>query len=311
MRSETSREKHLSVAGPNVEIGDVQEAIHLNRLLRLYPPGVEGGERWEIEADPRHVEILVSQMGLSIESKAVTGVRMTDEEDGKELDAESRACYRSWTLRASYLSQDRCELQFAVKELARRMQQPNTKNMQALKRLVRFLKGSPRCLIVYNRQVEQPIVDVFSDSDWAGCGKTRRSTSSSYVMNVVATSSGEAEFCALTNSASSAVALAADMAKVVKPRVRADATASKAIASRRGVGRVRHLHTQVLWVQEAVPRRELTIVKVPGVENPRCGTKHLAQREMHECVKRASCRITGGRSRLACRVAEGDLSQRP
>ena len=106
---------------------------------------------------------------------------MTDEDDGKELDAESRACYRSWTMRASYLSQDRCELQFAVKELARRMQQPNTKNMQALKRLVRFLKGSPRCLIVYGIQSEQPVVDVFSDSDWAGCTKTRRSTSSSYV----------------------------------------------------------------------------------------------------------------------------------
>ena len=162
----------------------------------------------------------MSQMGLSNESKAVRtpGVRTTDEEDGKELGAEDRACYRSWTMRASYLSQDRCELQFAVKELARRMQQPNTKNMQALERLVRFLKGSPRCLVVYNRQAEQPIVDVFSDSDWAGCAKTRRSTSSSYVMlgghllaasattqNVVVTSSGEAEFYALTKSASRAL----------------------------------------------------------------------------------------------------------
>ena len=112
-------------------------------------------------------------------------------------------------MRASYLSQDRCELQFAVKGLARRMQQPNTKNMQAHKRLVRFLKGSPRCLVVYHRQPEQPIVNVFSDSDWAGCAKTRRSTSSSYVMlgghhlaasattqHVVATSSGEAEYYA-------------------------------------------------------------------------------------------------------------------
>ena len=62
----------------------------------------------------------------------------------------SRACYRSWTMRASYLSQDRCELQFAVKKLARRMQQASGKNMQALKRLVRFLKGSPRCLVVYD-----------------------------------------------------------------------------------------------------------------------------------------------------------------
>ena len=126
----------------------------------------------------------MSQMGLCDESKAVStlGVRTADEEDGKELGAEDQACYRSWTMRASHLGQDWCELQFAVKELARRMQQPNTKNMQALKRLVRFLKGSPRCLVVYNRQAEQPIVDVFSDSDWTGCAKTRRATSSSYVM---------------------------------------------------------------------------------------------------------------------------------
>ena len=157
--------------------------------------------------------------GLRSESKAVStsGKLTTDEEDGKEVDAEDRACYRSWTMRASSLSQDRCELQFAVKELAKRMQQPITKNMQALKRLVRFLKGSPRCLVVYNRQAEQPTVDVFLDSDWAGCAKTRRSTSSSYVMlgghifaasantqNVVATSSGEAEFNALTKNASRA-----------------------------------------------------------------------------------------------------------
>ncbi len=53
-----------SCAGP--------EAIHLNRLLRLCPPGAEGGERWELEADPRHVEVLVSQMGLGDESKAVS-----------------------------------------------------------------------------------------------------------------------------------------------------------------------------------------------------------------------------------------------
>ena len=32
---------------------------------------------------------------------------------------------------AGQLSQDRCELQFSVKELVRRMEQPNTKNMQA------------------------------------------------------------------------------------------------------------------------------------------------------------------------------------
>ena len=58
---------------------------------------------------------------------------------------------------------------------------------------------------------------------------------------------------------------------------------------------MRHLHTQVLWVQDAVARRELTIVKVPGVENPAdMGTKHLAQKEMHECLWRAGCQSPEG-----------------
>ena len=40
---------------------------------------------------------------------------MTDEDDGKECDAESRACYRSRTIRGSYLSQHklRCSSQSA------------------------------------------------------------------------------------------------------------------------------------------------------------------------------------------------------
>ena len=70
---------------------------------------------------------------------------------------------------------------------------------------------------------------------------------------------------------------------------------------------MRHLHTQVLWVQEAVARRELTIVRVPEVEHPAdMGTRHLAQREMHECLTRSGCHITGGRSRMTFRVAHGE-----
>ena len=95
--------KMTAVLGPSPEMGDVQEAIRLNRLLRRYPPGTQGCERWELETDPRHVEILITQMVLGDESDAVStpGVRMTDENEGKELDAESRACYRPWTMRAS------------------------------------------------------------------------------------------------------------------------------------------------------------------------------------------------------------------
>ena len=76
--------KHLLVAttaviGPNVEMGDVQGSIHLYRLLSLYPPGAEGGERWELEADPRHVEILVSQVGLCNGHEAVSAPGVRDD----------------------------------------------------------------------------------------------------------------------------------------------------------------------------------------------------------------------------------------
>ena len=145
---------------------------------------------------------------------------------------------------------------------------------------------------------EAPAVDFVFVRDAGGISLRRHQQLKMWV----ATSSGEAEFYALAKSASralGAVAMAADMAKVVKPRVRVDATASKAIASRRGVGRVRHLHTQILWVQEAVARRKLTIAKVPGCENPSgVRTKHLAQSEMYECMRRAGCHKARGRSRF-------------
>ena len=87
--------KTTAALGPNAEMGGVQEAIHMNRLPRLYLPGAEGGERWELETDLGHVGILVSQMRLRNESEAVStlGVPTTDEDDGKELDVESRACH--------------------------------------------------------------------------------------------------------------------------------------------------------------------------------------------------------------------------
>ena len=118
----------------------------------------------------------------------------------------------------------------------------------------------------------------------------------------------EAEFYALTRSASRALgaaATAADMAKAVKPHVRVTATASKAIASRRGVGRVRHLHTRVCVGAKGGGTPRVDHRESAGVENPAdMGTEHLAQREMNECLKRAGCHITGGRARMAFEVAQ-------
>ena len=88
--------KTTALMGPNVEMGRCTRSNPLEQIVETVSSSAEGGERWELEADPRHVEILASQMGLSNESKAVStlGVRTTGEEDGKELGAEELATDR-------------------------------------------------------------------------------------------------------------------------------------------------------------------------------------------------------------------------
>ena len=80
-----------------------------------------------------------------------------------------------------------------------------------LKRLVRYLLQFPRLSWTFKRdECETDTIDVFSDSEWAGCVRTRRSTSGGVVtiggsaikhwsltQATVAFSSGEAEHLAL------------------------------------------------------------------------------------------------------------------
>ena len=57
---------------------------------------------------------------------------------------------------------------------------------------------------------------------------------------------------------------------------RTDSSVAKAIAQRLGVGRVRHLQTSCLWVQQFVARRQLRIASIPTALNPAdAGTKVL------------------------------------
>ena len=62
-----------------------------------------------------------------------------------------------------------------------------------------------------------------------------------------------------------------------------DANAAIGIASRRGLGKIRHIETQELWLQEHVRSGNIILVKVPGSENPAdLMTKHLANAVMEK-----------------------------
>jgi len=127
--------------------------------------------------------------------------------------------YRSAVARCNYLAADRLEIAFTTKELCRAMANPTMADAKAVARLIRFLKGLPRMVQEIPFEDRPPaMIEVYVDSDWAGCRKSRKSTSGGIVyfggvavrgwssnQSVIALSSGEAEYYAALKGASSAL----------------------------------------------------------------------------------------------------------
>ena len=106
----------------------------LNRIIRRTEAG------YEMEGDQRHAEIIVRDLGLTEESKALSapGRKPTKAElDGEHesLSQEDHSDYRARVARCNFMSSDRLDISYTVKELCRRMSGPDAGDQAALKRL--------------------------------------------------------------------------------------------------------------------------------------------------------------------------------
>ncbi len=157
---------------------DAKEAVILNRIIRWTEEGVE------MEADPRQAGKLIGECGMEgVNSVATPGVRMSfaEAENDKPLADHLHTAFRGAAARANYLAADRLDCQFATKEVCRWMAKPTNSSWQALKRVCRYLVGLPRLVHVYRWQ-EVNTVDVYTDTGWNGCPRTRKSTSGGCVL---------------------------------------------------------------------------------------------------------------------------------
>ena len=80
----------------------------------------------------------------------------------------------------------------------------------------------------------------------------------------VAQSSGEAEYYAMVRAASEALGMQSvmrDLGWEATIRLWVDSSAAKSMASRIGLGKVRHLDLHELWLQDQVARGKVGIVK--------------------------------------------------
>ncbi len=315
--------KESARLGPGPQ--DDKEASMLHRIIRWTEEGLE------YEADPRLHEQVVQDLGLKgCKGVGTPGVKQSYEqiEGDEELKRQQERPYRAIAARMNYLAADRPDVQYAAKEICRWMSCPTEAGLVAMKRLGRYLSQQTRLVFHYEWQTADHL-DCYSDTDWAGCPRTRKSTSGGCLMvgrhlikswsstqGPISLSSGEAEFYGVVKAASAALgyqALLEDLGIPMAVRVWTDSSATIGICSRRGLGKLRHVDTQCLWIQQRVREKDFELRKVRGDLNPAdlC-TKHLpGLRKIESLAELFGCRFRDGRAATAPKLRGGTEEHAP
>ena len=137
--------------------------------------------------------------------------------------------FRSLAGALQYLTFTRSDISYAVQQICLHMHDPRESHFAALKRLLRYVRGTVDLGLVLHRSSSAELV-VYTDADWAGCPDTRRSTSgyavflggnlvswSSKRQPVVSCSSAEVEYRAVANGVTEASRLHQLLAELHSP----------------------------------------------------------------------------------------------
>ena len=314
LESELGKAYEIQTQRLGIGPGRETEVKILNRIVRWTASGLE------MEADPRHSELVVKQLGLEgcrpLSSPGIEGKDEEDLETDEPLSDELATKYRGVVARINYLAADRPDIQYATKEACRDMSRPSSGSYRRLERIGKYLVGKPR--LIWHFELQGPIsyVDAFADANWAGCRQSRKSTSGgtliigshliktwSKTQATIAKSSAESELYGIvraTVESMGLLTLIGDLGGSIKARLHMDSTAAKGIIDREGLSKVRHLDVNVLWLQEQMARDSVPILKVLGTENNAdLTTKHLSHDMIGKHIKRMAMEFRGGRSEKA------------
>lgn len=204
--------------------------------------------------------------------------------DGMLLTPQNATLYRALAARLNYLAQDRPDVAFCAKELCREFSAPTMNSYTRLVRAVKYLLGCPRIVFHFDFQDLPNDMNTFCDTNFAGCAATRRSTSGGVIFlgghvvkhwsttqTTVSLSSGEAELHGVAKGGANSIglqALAQDLGISLGIRLHTDSSAAVGMVRRRGLGKIRHLDTTDLWLQEKIREDNFQVLKVEGAQNP-------------------------------------------
>ncbi len=132
----------------------------------------------------------------------------------------------------------------------------------------------------------------------------------------ISLSSGEAEFYGVVKASSVALgyqAMMEDLGQKMEVRVWTDSTATMGICGRRGLGKLRHIDTQCLWIQQKVRNKAFEVRKIQGELNPAdLFTTHLpGEEKVKSLVKLLECELRGGRAAGAPKLRDAEPGPTP
>lgn len=292
----------LTLEGP-YDVGST--FVHLKRVRTVTAEGMY------IAASPSHLRKLLKLTDLTEESKGrdtpITKAVVESETD-EELSAEEWTKYRAVVGLLMYVSADRPDVQYVVNELSGLMSRPTLRAWEAAKHLVRYLIRTKDYALFFDKGTDNcDHITVMTDSDWATDRQSRKSKSAVHIyagncllysftrrQTVIAQSSAEAEFYATASGVSEGVLIRKVLAffgLVLGLQALTDSSANNAMTHRLGVGKIRHLETKVLWLQQLVYRGFLTMSWSPGrYNNSDLGTKVLGKARFLELVEKTGLR---------------------
>ena len=120
---------------------------------------------------------------------------------------------------------------------------------------------------------------------------------------VIVLSSGEVEYYGMVKGASigiGVIGIMRDYHQERHVRISSDSSAALGISRRRGLGKVRHIELNQLWLQEKVSMQEVEVRKVRGEDNLVVAlTKYLEGRKIQEHMNSTGQHVKDGRHELA------------
>nr|GEV29341.1 hypothetical protein [Tanacetum cinerariifolium] len=160
----------------------------------------------------KYVQEILNKFDLGSVRTTTTPYKAPKPKSKNESDSPVNVyLYRSMIGSLMYITASRPDIMFVVSACSRNQVTPTTLNLEAVKKIFKYLRGQPKLGLWYPR--ESPFVlEAYSNSDYVGANKDRKSTTGVYQFlgrsliswqcrkqTIVATSSTKAEYVAAAN----------------------------------------------------------------------------------------------------------------